>query len=508
VKKRAKNSIVTIDLYNDKFYKFVNGKFEAIKKLKFSNKDILVSYLANSELIIEPMSFSPNLSKEDIIDVAHNRAYEELKLDTATKYNITPIQTAIKGAQHKYQTIIVDQNRVKKRFNQIASKRDVIDYIIPAPLLYKILYYSNRLDGKNCDIFLHFGVEDTFVTFYYKGEFLYSKSIKYSLTYMYERVCQLAQEVFLTKEQFFDLLKQDGLKKSEGRTQELLIQVFNECFLNLNDVLIYTKRVYDINNINKVYVGFSCGYLTGIDAYVKNYLNLETAPITSIYSKADPAKSVDSLSSLMLMSALEAKKGLYNPINITPYPKPAPLNKRPAGKLIFGSALVAGLFLLPVAYDYFGGLAYQIENSTLVSQEAELNAIATRYKTKLKAKREELKALEEANNKLAKLYNRKRGELDEVYNKKFHYQLKSEQLALVTEVLTNYDIKSKNITVNDGEYLIELEAKDDNEITAFIKKLVSKFEKKIVNVDIDNIKFDKNDKLYKGVLKVEFTRGG
>jgi hypothetical protein len=507
VKRRAKNSIVTIDLYNNKFYRFVNGKFEAVNKLKFFKSDVLVSYLANSELIIEPMDFSPNLSNEDIVDISYNRAYEELKLDTATKYKIIPIPTAIKGAQHKYQTIIADESRLKKRFNQISSKRDVIDYIIPAPLLYKILYYSNRLSGKNCDIFLHFGVEDTFITFYYKEEYLYSKSIKYSLTYMYERLCQLAQEVFLTKEQFFEILKQDGLKKSEGRVQELLIQVFNECFLNLNDVLIYTKRVYDINQINKVYVGFSCGYLTGIDAYVKNYLNLDTAPITSIYSKADPAKSVDSLSSLMLMSVLEAQKGLYNPINITPYPKPAPLNKRPAGKLIFGGAAVVGLFLLPIIYNYVVGFSYQVENSALETKEANLNGIVSDYKQKLKAKREELKALEEANNKLAKVYNRKRGELDKVYNKKFHYQLKSEQLALVTEVLTGYDIKSKNITINDTQYSIELEAKDDNEITSFIKKLVSKFEKKIANVNIDNIKFDKNDGLYKGVLKVEFSRG-
>jgi len=56
-------------------------------------------------------------------------------------------------------------------------------------------------------------------------------------------------------------------------------------------------------------------------------------------------------------------------------------------------------------------------------------------------------------------------------------------------------------------YLIELEAKDDKEITAFIKKLVSKFKNKITNVNIEDIKYNKREGLYKGVLKVEFTRG-
>jgi len=507
VKRRAKNSIVTIDLYNKKFYRFINGKFEAIKKLKFSKRDTIVSYVANNELIIEPMEFSPNLPSYDLDEVAYNKAYEELKLDTATKYKITPIKTAIRGSLQKYQTIIVDENKLREKFASIVAKHSVIDYIIPAPLLYKILYYQNKLASKNCDIFLHFGVEDTFVTFYYKGEYLYSKSIKYSLTYMYERVCQLAQEVFLTKEQFFDILKKDGLKNSEDRVKNLLVQVFNECFLNLNDVLIYTKRVYDIDKINKVYIGFSFGYLSGIDAYVKNYLNLDTAPISSTYSKADPAKSVDALSSLMLMNVIEAKKSLYEPVNITPFPKPEPLRKRPSGKILLGGLGIVLLFLIPVIYNYIVGFSYQVENVTLSKEESRLNRIVTSYKKRLKAKREELKALTDATKKLEKIYKSKKGELDEVYDKKFNYQLKSEQLALVTEVLTSFDIKSKNITITDNMYLIELEAKNDNEITAFIKKLVSKFNNKITNVDIKNIKFDKEEGLYKGVLKVEFIRG-
>ena len=507
MKKRTKNSIVTIDLYNNKYYRFINGKFEAIKKLKFSKRDILVSYVANNELIIEPMDFSPNLAKEDLEEVASNKAYEELKLDTATKYSVIPIKTAIRGTLQKYQTIIVDEIKLRKKFESIASKHSVIDYIIPAPLLYKVLYFQDKLASKDSDMFLHFGVEDTFITFYHKGEYLYSKSIKYSLTYMYERVCQLAQEVFLTKEQFFDILKKDGLKNSEERVKNLIVQVFNECFLNINDVLIYTKRVYDINNINKAYIGFSFGYLSGIDAYVKSYLNLDTAPTTSIYTKADPAKSVDVLSSLMLMSVLEAQKGLYRPVNVTPFPKPKPLKERPSGKILVGALSLIFLFLLPVIYNYIVGFSYNVDNIALAKEEAKLNKVVSSYKKRLKAKREELKALDTATKKLENVYKSKKGELNQVYNKKFNYQLKSEQLAQITEVLTSFDIKSKNITITNDMYLIELEAKDDKEITAFIKKLVAKFNN-IVNVDIENIKFDKKDKLYKGVLKVEFTRGG
>jgi len=507
VKRRAKNTIVTIDLYNNRYYRYVNGKFQALKKLKFTKRDLLVSYVANNDLIIEPMEFSSSIADEDIVNVATDRAYEELRLDTATKYKIFPIKTAIRGSSNKYQTIIVDEGKLKKRLEPIVAKRDVVDYVIPAPLLYKVLYHKNKLNRNNSDLFIYFGQEDTFVTFYHKGEYLYSKSVKYSLSYMYERMCQLAQEVFLSKEQFFELLKKDGLKNSEGRVKDLIIQVFNECFLTLNDVLIYTKRVYDIKDINKAYVGFSCGYLSGIDAYVNNYLNLETMPISTIYTKTDPAKTIGPLTSLMLMNTLELQDGSYEVVNLTPYPRPQPLSKRPAGKLLLGATVVASLFLIPVAYYYIAGFSYQLENKTLAKKENKLNIIVTDYKRKLKERREKLKALTEANDKLAKIYKTKKGELEQVYDKKFNYKLKSEQLALVTEVLNSFDIKSKNITISDDLYSIELEAKDDKEITAFIKKLVDKFNKKITNVDINNIKYDSKDRLYKGVLKVEFARG-
>jgi len=506
VKKRAKNSIVTIDLYNNKRYKFADGKFEVFKKLKFTNRDIIVSYLANSALIVESMDFSLNLSQDDILEVATNKAYEELKLDTATKYKITPVKTAIGAKNNKYQTLISDISSLIKKLQPITSKRKIIDYVIPAPLLYNILYYKNKLPSEGCDMYVYFGEEDTFVTFYYRGKYLYSKSTKYSLSYMYERVCQLAQEVFLTKEQFYKILKSDGLKNSEGKIKDLLIQVFNECFLNLNDILIYTKRVYDIDVVNKAYIGFSCGYLSGIDSYVRNYLNLNTYPISSIYSSSDPAKSIDVLHSLMVMNALEAQGGLYDIVNITPYPKPEPISKRPSGKLLFGGIAVASVFLLPSLYDGITGGTLQISNISLSSKEEQLNSVVTKYKQILKEKRTRLKALTSAKDKLTKVYNTKMGELGKVYSKKFNYKLRSEQLALITQVLTQFDVKSKNIIISDLLYTIELESRDDKELTAFIKKLVSKFDKAIVGVNIKSIKFDKADQLYKGVFNVEFSK--
>ena len=506
MKRRDENSIITVDIYSNKSYKLTNGKFTIAKNLKSSKKDTIVSYIANRDLIIEPVELSRNLPQEHINDIVTDRVYEELRLDSAVEYEIFPVKTALRGDDDKYQVIIADKNSLKQILQPIVKKTKSIDYVIPAPLLYKVLYQSGKLNKNSTDMFIYFGEYDTFITFYHKGEYLYSKSIKFSVQQMYDRFCQLAQDVPLNKEQFRDLLENDGLKNAEDRYRELLISVVNECFLNINDVLIYTKRAYDLKDVKVAYIGFSWGYITGIESYITNYLNLDGKALSSIYTKEDPKKAIDPMHALMVMSAVESKQGLLELPNLTPYPRPAPISKRPAGKIMLFSFVAILLFLSPIIYDYFIGMTLQANNAILAKKEAKLTAIVNEYKRKLKQKRGEVKALNTAISKVSNIYKRKKGELTTVYDKKFKYKLRSEQLALITNVIKGYNVKSRFIDISDTVYKIEVESKDEKEITAFIKELVRKFDKTISKVNIKDIVYNPKDEIYKGVVKLEFMK--
>jgi len=506
VKKQAKNSVIILDLYGTKNYKFIDSKFELLDKIKFSKKDIVTSYLANSEIIIEPIEVSASLPKEHIQNVIVDKVYEDLRLDPAIEYQITPVNIGVKNNKAKYQVFITDKNSIKNKIASRFKSLKVLDYLIPAPLLYKVLYQEGKLGSNGSDVFIYFGDEDSFITFYKNGNYIYSKSIKFSVNHMYDRFCQLAQEVPVTKEEFRKLLENDALKDPDNKYRELLVRVINECFLTINDVLIYTKRTYEIENFKIAYVGFSWGYVTGIESYVKNYLNLNSKPMVSIYSKIDPKKAIDPIIALTLKTTLDLKRNVLDVPNLTPFPKPLPFLKRPAGKMIIGAAVASLLFLTPVIYDYIIGSTLKLSNIVLEEEEAKLSAEAQKYRNILKRKREELKAITQTVNKTAQLYNEKKGQLQRVYNKKFNYKLRSEQLTLITKVLSKYDIKSKSIEVSDTLYKIEVESKDDKEITKFIKDLVKHFNKDITIVDIKDIVFDKESSLYKGILKVEFIK--
>jgi len=506
VGKKNTNAIVTIDIYSQKFYKFEGGSFDLVRKLKSNKKDRYISYVTNSDLIIEPMDISSHIPDEEIESVIIDKVYDELRLDTAVEYGVYPVKIGADGSLDKYQTIIVDKSSIKEKFEPFAKKIKYIDYVVPAPLLYKPLYTLGKLKDKQNDMFIYFGDVDTFITFYKRGEFIYSKSIDFSLKDMYARACQLAQEVFITEDEFRNSLRNGAYKEGEGRLKELLTQILNECFLSINDILVYAKRVYGLDKIAKAYVGFSWGYIDGIESYVKNYLSLDSAPLSSIYSNADPSKLIDPIHALMIFAYKELDAGIIELPNLTPFPRPLPFMKRPAGILVTLGAITALAVSSFVLYNYAVGFTTQLNNSMLQKEKRKYVAEANKYKTIINQKQQKLKAMQKMKNKLQKLYESKKSKLKEVYNKKFKYKLKSEQLLNITKVLENYDILSKNITVTDTMYMIDLESPDDKQITAFVKDLVKRFNLSINDIDLDDIKYDKKDKLYKGIVKIEFIK--
>ena len=508
MKKSTISSILTIDNYNGSVYKFKGNRAQRVSRLKRSASDSVVSYIANRDLIIEMIELSSSISSEHLADVITDKAYEELRLDTAIEYNVYPVKTAIKSQNSKYQTIIADVKDIKNSFSDIAKKVKYIDYLLPAPLLYKVLYNSNNLDSSSTDMFLYFGDYDTFVTFYHRGELLYSKSINYSLNHIYDRFCQILKEVPLTREQFRELLSNSGLRTENKQYREVLIKIFNECFLTINDIVIYLKRSYEITKVKKAFVGFSWGYTDGIEAFFKNYVDITPKPTVLAYSKEDPKAAVDPIHSLMKMSAEALSRGSIDIPNLTPYPKPLPFAKRPAGQMIMAFTLISLLGLAPSAYQYVIALRYKAENSILSPKVTKLKQDETHYKNLLKQKDERINALSKQIKMLAKEYAKRKGEITEVYNKKFSYKLRSEQLTLLTDVLTKHGILTRDIKIDGNRYYIDVEANSDKEITTFVKDVVKNFNTTIKSVNIDDIIYDKKEKIYKGTLEVEFYEGG
>jgi len=363
VKRWSKISIITVDIYSNKSYKLYSGKFTSLNKIKSFKKDILLSYVANRDLIIEFIEVSNHIEQDNIVDVITDKVYEELLLDPAIEYEIYPVKTALHSNEaSKYQAFIINKNSLRDSFMSLAKKVKVIDYIFAAPLLYKVLYDTNRLKINSTDMFIYFGEYDSFISFYHKGEYLYSKSIKFSLQQIYDRFCQHTQDAPLSKEQFKKILENYDLKRDNGENKELLATILNESFLTINDVLIYAKRTYNLQDIKTAYISFSWEYISGIESYISSYLNLEGKSLNSIFDQEVPKISVDSMHFLMALSALEMKNRALELPNLTPYARALPLFKRAIGKVLSILILSIITFQTPIIYDYINFIMKIIAN--------------------------------------------------------------------------------------------------------------------------------------------------
>jgi len=67
----------------------------------------------------------------------------------------------------------------------------------------------------------------------------------------------------LTKE-FFETLESEGLKATDYEYQQNLMKMFGEIFLQINDIIIYTKRAYGIEVIQKLFLGSISSPIIGL----------------------------------------------------------------------------------------------------------------------------------------------------------------------------------------------------------------------------------------------------
>ncbi len=77
-----------------------------------------------------------------------------------------------------------------------------------------------------------------FVTIYNPREFVYSKSLEFSLQQIYERYCAIVGDRVDEKE-FFNTLEAEGLKGYRLHISPTLCQIFSDVFLQINDIIIY-----------------------------------------------------------------------------------------------------------------------------------------------------------------------------------------------------------------------------------------------------------------------------
>ena len=486
--RRYSSEIVSIDPLSLVSYTYSKNEIKLNKLEKSDKNAFFISYLQTRDVISATLDISRNIPDSDLKDAIEIKVYDELALDSAIEYVISYIETDSKDAKNRsFNVFIIDATLIHSKLTPIKEKTRYIDYVTAAPFLVKALYRKNFIEPDGTHCFVYFQKSDAFLTIYKGGEYIYSKSLHYSLKEINEKFCELLGER-VDEEEFYKILINEGLRTTKNDYQQHLMKLFGEIFLYVNDVLIFAKRSYGIDTIHRTYIGSEIGVFSGIKEYGQSYLGLESHAFNFSIAINSKEWYIDQVHILMMLSAQVHFENPFEGINFSLHKRPPPFKQRASGKLasVVGLGILIGLAfpLYQIGYDTYLSILLSQNNdqyNELIRKTSHIRQVLSA----LKVEKEKVNALVDA--ETTKFEFRKKL-LNEIYNKKISYPMKAQILSEVFE-LSNQSfskISSVNFTQKSFDFLIH--NKDDKRITEFISEL-TRLEKYKINTD----KISKNE---------------
>ncbi len=494
--------IVTVNAYDKKYYTLKDQKLQPLKRLTYNNSNFVASYVNSKDMITASIEISRSIPNEDIEDIVEIKAYEELGLDQANEYVIKYVERESAGDIRNFDLFIVEPSVLEEIFGETVKETKYIDLLMPAPLVYLSLYSREILASEGVHCFIYFGQNDAFVTFYKNGEYLYDKSIEYSLEQIYDKYCELSGDR-VNEEEFFSILESEGLKTIHADYQQNLMKLFGDIFISINDIVIYAKRAFDIQSIDQIFIGGAKGPIVGLDEYSENYLGLQSSELNFNFNLDSDEWYTDQLQYMLAVASVEYMEDIEGFANLTIFERAPAFHKRASGQFIIATSMAVMLGISYPLYYLVGSYLNDATNLVLSSNESALKAESGKYKKILGTKKKEIKRLDGIIADKSKIYHGKEKTLTAIYDKKVNYRLKSELLYNFAIDIENFDVNINELSSKNNNFILSLLSKDEKEITRLIKHISEKHFDEINSIDIEMISKDPGSEYYTGILKVD-----
>ncbi|MBU0633380.1 hypothetical protein KKA17_12160 [bacterium] len=505
-KQQSFTSVISVDPYKQEYYKSISSHLNKELAPQYSKSQYAISYLGTKSFISALISVSKNIPEDDIPDVIENKVYEDLALDMAISYKTSYVEAYnnVNESNRFFHVFVVDPLSLEEDFKNCVDEIKYIDQIVPAPLLLKSLYTKEIIDDAGVHCFIYFQEDDTFFTIYNENEFVYTKSLKYSLKEIHQRFCELLGEQ-LSLGIFLQILSNEGLATTNKEYQKHLIKLFAEVFLHISDVLTYTKRAFEIEKIDHIYIGSELSAIAGLDEYSQTYLAIKSSEFNFNYGYTADTGHINQLHALMQLYTTLPSEQRYE-CNFSIFNRPPPFVQRESGKIILltSAAMVIALIypIMNWSLSYAESLRYTIldanyneVHNTRVTREA-----TVKLKEAHKVEADKLKKAEENE------YNNKKNTLMKIRDVKVNYPMKAKHLTELTKDLNKYSILLTKISYTeekmDKVFVFTLVSATDKKITELLEYL-TKSKKNEYKFSLQSIDYNKKEERYISELKVK-----
>jgi len=500
------SSVLSVNPYKDTYFNSISSFISETSSPSYSKDQFVISYLNTKSFINAQIEISKNIPDEDLYDAISSKAYDDLALDQAIEYQIHFIESfnTLDEKNRYFHVFVVDPLEMADTFIHTVEKIKYLDIIIPAPLLLKSLYTKEIIDSDGVHCFIYFQESDAFITIYNDKEFVYTKSLKYSFIEMHERFCELyGERVDYTS--FIEFFTTESLKETSSDYKEYFIKLYKEIFANINDILTYIKRAFDIDKFEHIYVGSQLQTLTKLYEMAEVELHIKSTEFNFNYGlETMQGAYVDQLHALMSIYTTLDYDQKYD-CNFTLYRRPPVFLKRESGKLIL---LTAASFAIAFAYPItFWILSYAqaLQEDLLKQKYNDLHIIkVTREATINSRLAEKNKAVALLENE-KKEYSDKKNTLIKIHEVKVQYPMKASLLTTFSRELEKFGVNVEELDYKESEnkksLTLHLRSKQDRQVTRLIEHLTKNYEKQF-KFELEEIYYNEDFKKYFSELKV------
>ena len=502
-----KNHIFTYNLYSSSLcrveFEQEENRFILQENPKRDYKNFqTLSFLANSDFSFETIEITKNIPDEEIEEAIFNIIYEEL--DNSINYQIMFDEVKSvdeKSEYRKFDVFIINPNVVKYISTIIKESVKYIDKIFPLPILFKSLYqFSGNFD--TIDAFIYTYRDGTSLNIFIKGELVYSKSLNFSTLLFFEIFNEKYNLIFdeqLDYLKFQQIITDIDYLNQNVIYKKILTETLKIFFDEVEDVLSYAKRNFNIDNFDNIYYYYSkFGRVLGVDEYSRVFIGENSFSGFLNEFEIDFPQDLDEIHYLLYLTyKLYNFKNLYLDLL-----KPPPsFFLRESGKLISLTVASTILALIYPAYNYFQ--MQEIEKKILQKRK-KVNLYRDEYNYKesiFKDLNNQKKKLEKKFKKVEKKYLQKLNLLKSIHEHKNSYIPKSSEIANLTYQLNQFGVMTSSILYinekDDNYFELELLAKYEASITSLLNSLI-----KVYHIQTNEIKFDPKLSLYYSKLKI------
>ena len=496
---KRKRSIVTLDPYSLKSYRYRDNLISEESIKKFDDRAFYISYVQTKDIISSTVDIEIGVSDDELHGAIEIKAYDELGLESDKDYSIFFFQSSRNDGEFRvFNVIAIDETVLSDIFGELKEIK-YIDYITAAPFLLKSLYTKNHLTSDKTDCFVYFHKDDAFVAVYKDGEYVFSKSIKYSLGYILDTFSkELGKRI--DERNFFSMLKKSGMQHENSAYQQQLMKIFGELFVYVNDVILYAKRAYRLDHIDHVYLGTEIGKISGLEEFCYNYINLPTTYLDLKISKNASEILIEPLHAVMMQSAVSYKETMDDTQNISIFKRPPPLKQRPSGKLL--QALAAS-FVISISYPayqfVYESMFLQKDLTNLRQEHAILAQKSNNMKGAMSRVQKEKKEIEKKLSSKTKELDFRTSLLKEIYHKKVNYPMKAKVLTDLFKKINKHHSKVVLTKESNSTMHLTVRSPKDKYLTELMQDMALS---KNYDVSTKLIKKDDNGSYYESTIKV------